>query len=204
MKCWTCCKRRAIPPTRTRGASWSLRIAAARCALSWPSRPTCPPMSNMAPRTWAWWGWTCCARAAGICYEPLGLDVGRCRLVAGGAGLMARSATCACSRACAWPASTRTWRATISSAQGISAEIIYLDGSVELAPAVGLADLLVDMVQTGRTLRENGLVELQVIMPSAGRAGGEPRQPQAAASSASRRSSRAWPPRSSAARRAVA
>jgi ATP phosphoribosyltransferase len=37
---------------------------------------------------------------------------------------------------------------------------------VELAPAVGLADLLVDLVDTGRTLRENGLVELETIMES--------------------------------------
>jgi len=35
-----------------------------------------------------------------------------------------------------------------------------------LAPAVGLADLIVDLVQTGRTLRENGLVELETIMES--------------------------------------
>ncbi|OGO05074.1 MAG: hypothetical protein A2Y73_01815 [Chloroflexi bacterium RBG_13_56_8] len=37
---------------------------------------------------------------------------------------------------------------------------------MELAPAVGLADPLVDLVQTGRTLRENGLVELDLIMQS--------------------------------------
>ncbi len=50
--------------------------------------------------------------------------------------------------------------------RGISAEIIHLNGSIELAPTVGLADLLVDLVQTGRTLRENGLVELEVIIHS--------------------------------------
>ena len=42
-------------------------------------------------------------------------------------------------------------------------EVIPLAGSIELAPLVGLADLLVDVVQTGRTLRENGLVELEKI-----------------------------------------
>lgn len=50
--------------------------------------------------------------------------------------------------------------------RGISPEIILLSGSVELSPLVGLADLLVDMVETGRTLRENGLVELRTIMHS--------------------------------------
>jgi ATP phosphoribosyltransferase len=50
--------------------------------------------------------------------------------------------------------------------RGISPEIILLSGSVELSPLVGLADLLVDMVETGRTLRENGLTELRTIMHS--------------------------------------
>jgi len=39
-----------------------------------------------------------------------------------------------------------------------------LTGSIELAPLVGLADLVVDVVETGRTLRENGLVELEEIV----------------------------------------
>jgi ATP phosphoribosyltransferase len=47
--------------------------------------------------------------------------------------------------------------------QGISVEIISLQGSVELAPLVDLADLLVDIVQTGSTLQANGLVELEHI-----------------------------------------
>lgn len=46
----------------------------------------------------------------------------------------------------------------------VSAEIIQLHGSVELGPLVGLADLIVDIVETGITLRENGLVELRKIM----------------------------------------
>ncbi|MEW5717768.1 MAG: ATP phosphoribosyltransferase, partial [Chloroflexota bacterium] len=52
------------------------------------------------------------------------------------------------------------------SARGLSAEIIEVFGSVELAPMVGLADLIVDVVDTGRTLRENGLVELDEILKS--------------------------------------
>ncbi len=50
--------------------------------------------------------------------------------------------------------------------RGVSPEIIPLSGSVELGPLVGLADVIVDLVQTGRTLRENGLVEVRVIMES--------------------------------------
>jgi ATP phosphoribosyltransferase len=43
------------------------------------------------------------------------------------------------------------------------AEVLTLSGSVELAPILDLADLALDIVQTGRTLRENGLVELEVV-----------------------------------------
>lgn len=50
--------------------------------------------------------------------------------------------------------------------RGVNAEIIELAGSVELAPLVGLADLIVDMVESGGTLRANGLVELRTILPS--------------------------------------
>lgn len=49
--------------------------------------------------------------------------------------------------------------------QGEQVEVIKLNGSIELAPLVGLADRIVDIVSTGRTLKENGLVELAKIMP---------------------------------------
>jgi len=44
-----------------------------------------------------------------------------------------------------------------------SIEVIKLNGSVELAPLVGLSEVIVDLVETGRTLRENGLVVLDTI-----------------------------------------
>lgn len=47
--------------------------------------------------------------------------------------------------------------------QGEQVEIIRLNGSIELAPIVGLADRIVDIVSTGQTLKENGLVELEHI-----------------------------------------
>ncbi|CAM3903505.1 ATP phosphoribosyltransferase [Mesobacillus zeae] len=49
--------------------------------------------------------------------------------------------------------------------QGEQVEIITLNGSIELAPLVGLADRIVDIVSTGRTLKENGLVEMEHIAP---------------------------------------
>jgi ATP phosphoribosyltransferase len=53
--------------------------------------------------------------------------------------------------------------------RGTPVEIIRLSGSVELAPALGLADVIVDLVETGRTLRENGLSVVDVITESSGR-----------------------------------
>lgn len=53
--------------------------------------------------------------------------------------------------------------------RGEPVEIIKLSGSVELAPALGLADCIVDLVETGRTLRENGLRIVEVIAESTAR-----------------------------------
>ncbi len=50
--------------------------------------------------------------------------------------------------------------------QGLQVDIIKLHGNVELAPLMGLADMIVDLVSTGRTLKENNLVELVKIMDS--------------------------------------
>jgi ATP phosphoribosyltransferase len=48
--------------------------------------------------------------------------------------------------------------------QGEQVEIIKLNGSIELAPLIGLSDRIVDIVSTGRTLKENGLVEYEQIV----------------------------------------
>lgn len=50
--------------------------------------------------------------------------------------------------------------------QGLQVDVIKLHGNVELAPLMGLADMIVDLVSTGRTLKENNLVELVKIMDS--------------------------------------
>src|SRR5438105_2728190 len=54
-------------------------------------------------------------------------------------------------------------------ARGIPVEIIPLSGSIELAPIIGLADRIVDLVETGRTLKENGLEVVEVIAESSAR-----------------------------------
>jgi len=58
-----------------------------------------------------------------------------------------------------YPATTRRWFA----AQGIQAECIKLNGAMEIAPKLGLASHIVDLVSTGRTLVENALAEQKII-----------------------------------------
>lgn len=53
--------------------------------------------------------------------------------------------------------------------KGIQMEIIKLNGSIELAPMVGLAEMIVDIVETGRTLKENQLIEVAQIHPATAR-----------------------------------
>jgi ATP phosphoribosyltransferase len=55
------------------------------------------------------------------------------------------------------------------SARGVAVDIIQLSGSVELAPVLGLADCIVDLVETGKTLQENGLSIVEVITESTAR-----------------------------------
>ena len=91
-------------------------------------------------------------------YEPLDLRIARCRMMVAGvkdATLWARRLHIATK----YVQSTRRHFA----AQGKQVEVIKLYGSMELAPLVGLADLIVDLVESGSTLKANGLVPLEHI-----------------------------------------
>jgi len=94
-------------------------------------------------------------------YEPLDLGIGRCRLiVAERANAPVDERAQAHLRiATKYPRTTRTYLEQ----RGITAEIIELAGAIELAPLTGLADRIVDITQTGETLRQNGLVEVATI-----------------------------------------
>jgi ATP phosphoribosyltransferase len=105
-------------------------------------------------------------RAADV-YEPLLLPFGHCRLsVAAPARRPQRPLRLEISPRVAtkYPRLAEQY----FRGRGISAEFIYMSGSVELGPLVNMADLIVDIIQTGSTLRANHLVELQEIMPSQG------------------------------------
>src|SRR5215211_817269 len=97
---------------------------------------------------------------------PLDLGIARCRIVVAAADpdVMTRAAGML---------RVATKYSQIAAAhfgsRGMPVEIIKLSGSVELAPALGLSDLIVDLVETGRTLRENGLSIVEEIAKSTGR-----------------------------------
>jgi len=100
-------------------------------------------------------------------YEPLDLAIGRCRMVVAepedrpvdeNAQIHLRYAT-------KFPEITRRHL----QARGTVAEIIKLYGSIEIAPLVGLADRIVDLVSSGETLRQHRLREVETILPVSAR-----------------------------------
>jgi ATP phosphoribosyltransferase len=96
-------------------------------------------------------------------HAPLDLAVGRCRLVVAAlAEDAAREDPARWSHvrvATKYPEITRRHFA----ARGVQAECIKLNGAMELAPALGLSRFIVDLVQTGSTLKANGLVEIERV-----------------------------------------
>lgn len=92
-------------------------------------------------------------------YTPLDLGIGRCRLMVAGKaesapppGRVLRVATKFVN------AASRHYQA-----KGEQVDVVYVQSSVELAPLTGLSDVIVDLVESGETLRQNGLSELEFI-----------------------------------------
>ena len=96
-------------------------------------------------------------------YAPLDLDIGHCRMmVAAPKDWVGQEDPRTWSHirvASKYPEVTRRHFAS----RGVQAEVIKLNGAVELAPVMGLCRHIVDLVQTGSTLRANGLVEIEHI-----------------------------------------
>ncbi len=101
-------------------------------------------------------------------YEVLDLDIGKCRMCVAGpesarellnSGQMIRVAT-------KYPKIAKDY---FFNKKHQTVEIIKLNGSIELAPIVGLSEVIVDIVETGTTLRENGLEVLEEILPLSAR-----------------------------------
>ena len=86
------------------------------------------------------------------------LEIGKCRLsLAGKKDLLI--GTTRMKVATKYPKSSIKFMESI----GIQSEIIYLHGAQEIAPIMGLSDAIIDLVESGKTLKENGLHEIQVI-----------------------------------------
>ena len=98
-------------------------------------------------------------------YELLDLDIGKCRMaVAAPKGFRYNPSK---------QLKVATKFANIAndfySSQGKDIDIIHLNGSIELAPILGLSDVIVDIVETGKTLVENGLEVVEEIVPISAR-----------------------------------
>jgi ATP phosphoribosyltransferase len=96
-------------------------------------------------------------------YEPIDLKFGYCRMVVAEPKALRQEDDPAnwsnIRVATKYPNVTERFFA----AKGIQVELIKLYGSIELAPLVGLSERIVDLVSTGATLRENGMVEVETI-----------------------------------------
>jgi ATP phosphoribosyltransferase len=97
-------------------------------------------------------------------YAPLDLGIGKCRLSVAEPARLAESDNPArwshVRIATKYPHLTQTHFA----ARGIVAECVKLQGAMELAPSLGLAERIVDLVSSGATLKANGLVEVETLM----------------------------------------
>ena len=100
-------------------------------------------------------------------YEPLDLGFGRCRLVVA----RRRDDPLDPRRHSLVRVATKYPRVAARHflERGLSAEVVRLSGSVEIAPGLGLADCIVDVVETGRTLEANGLVPVEEVASSTAR-----------------------------------
>jgi ATP phosphoribosyltransferase len=94
-------------------------------------------------------------------YEPLDLGIGRCRMIVGervDAPVDERSQM-HIRYGTKYPRTTRAYLQR----RGLTAEVIELSGAIELGPLTGLVDRIIDITQTGETLRQNGLREVDTV-----------------------------------------
>ena len=98
-------------------------------------------------------------------YELLDLGLGRCRMAVAAPHGFRDSGERTLKVATKFTNIARRWYAGLSR----DIDIIHLNGSIELAPLLGLSDVIVDIVETGTTLRENGLEVVTEILPISAR-----------------------------------
>lgn len=98
-------------------------------------------------------------------YELLDLDTGKCRMAVAAKADFRDDPERTLKVATKFSNIARSYYAS----QGRDIDIIHLNGSIEIAPILGLSDVIVDIVETGTTLKENNLVVLETIVPISAR-----------------------------------
>ena len=98
-------------------------------------------------------------------YELLDLGIGKCRLAVAGKEDYAENREAVLRVATKFQNVTKKYYSSLNR----DIEIIKLNGSIELAPILGLSDVIVDIVESGKTLRENHLKVLEEIVPVSAR-----------------------------------
>lgn len=98
-------------------------------------------------------------------YELLDLGIGKCRMCVAGPAQFRDDPAQTLRVATKFQHIAQSYYA----AQSRQIDIIHLNGSIELAPILGLSDVIVDIVETGKTLLENGLAPLDTICPISAR-----------------------------------
>jgi ATP phosphoribosyltransferase len=96
-------------------------------------------------------------------YEPLDLKFGYCRMVVAEPAELSQSDDPAGWTSIRIATKYPNFTERYFTGKGVQVEIIKLYGSIELAPLVGLSERIVDLVSTGETLKQNGLVEVETI-----------------------------------------
>ena len=98
-------------------------------------------------------------------YELLDLDIGKCRMAVAGPGSFRDD------RRKTLKVATKFTNIAVNyyNSLGRDIDIIHLNGSIEIAPILGLSDVIVDIVETGETLKENNLEVLETIVPISAR-----------------------------------
>ena len=98
-------------------------------------------------------------------YELMDLDTGKCRMAVAAQKTFRDDPTRTLRVATKFSRIARDYYA----AQGRDIDIIHLNGSIEIAPILGLSDVIVDIVETGKTLKENDLEVMETIVPISAR-----------------------------------
>ena len=98
-------------------------------------------------------------------YELLDLNTGKCRMAVAAMADFRDDPEKTLKVATKFSNIARTYYAS----QGRDIDIIHLNGSIEIAPILGLSDVIVDIVETGTTLKENNLVVVETIVPISAR-----------------------------------